>query len=146
MVYPAMNDKSAANVDEHGHPNIPFVFPIDTNPEAKDVDGKVELPQIDAAVNAGDKPAITTADQSGKAKKKGPVGRFARTDLRFRGPQSERQHAVVNAALHSWKAYRKYAWGFDELQPLSQTGQNWFDLGLTIVDCKLRIYSSCRLN
>ena len=35
---------------------------------------------------------------------------------------------------HAWKAYRTYAWGYDELQPLSKTSSSWFGLGLTIVD------------
>ena len=31
-------------------------------------------------------------------------------------------------------ACRKYAFGYDELLPLSQTSNTWFDLGLTLVD------------
>ena len=27
--------------------------------------------------------------------------------------------------LHSWRAYERHAWGFDELKPLSKTGHNW---------------------
>lgn len=30
--------------------------------------------------------------------------------------------------------HRLYAWGRDELQPLSRTHNAWFDLGLTLVD------------
>lgn len=29
---------------------------------------------------------------------------------------------------------REYAWGHDELLPLSKTHSQWFDLGLTLVD------------
>jgi mannosyl-oligosaccharide alpha-1,2-mannosidase len=35
---------------------------------------------------------------------------------------------------HAWKAYRTYAWGFDELLPLSKSPSSWFGLGLTIID------------
>jgi len=35
---------------------------------------------------------------------------------------------------HAWKAYRTYAWGSDELEPISKTASVWFGLGLTIVD------------
>jgi mannosyl-oligosaccharide alpha-1,2-mannosidase len=35
---------------------------------------------------------------------------------------------------HAWEAYRKYAWGYDQLQTLSKTPSTWFGLGLTIVD------------
>ena len=35
---------------------------------------------------------------------------------------------------HAWKAYRTYAWGYDELLPLSKSPSPWFGLGLTIVD------------
>lgn len=27
--------------------------------------------------------------------------------------------------LHSWRAYERHAWGFDELKPLSKAGHNW---------------------
>ncbi len=32
---------------------------------------------------------------------------------------------VRAALLESWNAYVKYAWGYDELQPLSKSGKNW---------------------
>ena len=41
---------------------------------------------------------------------------------------------------HAWKAYRTYAWGYDELQPLSKTPSAWFGLGLTIVDAIDTLY------
>lgn len=42
--------------------------------------------------------------------------------------------AVAKAFQHSWQAYRKYAWGHDELAPESKWHSEWFGLGLTIVD------------
>ena len=48
--------------------------------------------------------------------------------------QTERQKAVVEAFQHAWKAYKKYAWGKDELQPISKKSNEWFNLGLTLVD------------
>ncbi len=35
---------------------------------------------------------------------------------------------------HAWKAYRTYAWGYDELLTLSKSPSSWFGLGLTIID------------
>ncbi|XP_030369878.1 endoplasmic reticulum mannosyl-oligosaccharide 1,2-alpha-mannosidase [Scaptodrosophila lebanonensis] len=52
----------------------------------------------------------------------------------FSGPTNERQSAVVAAFKHSWAGYKKYAWGHDNLKPISQTSHEWFGLGLTIVD------------
>lgn len=48
--------------------------------------------------------------------------------------ENSRQKKVVDAFLHAWTAYKKYAWGFDELKPLSKSGNNWLNVGLTIVD------------
>ncbi|XP_004485360.2 endoplasmic reticulum mannosyl-oligosaccharide 1,2-alpha-mannosidase isoform X1 [Dasypus novemcinctus] len=45
-----------------------------------------------------------------------------------------RQKAVVSAFRHAWKGYRKYAWGRDELKPLSKSYNEWFGLGLTLID------------
>ena len=48
--------------------------------------------------------------------------------------QTERQKAVVNAFKHAWKAYKIYAFGHDELKPISKTFSEWFVLGLTLID------------
>jgi hypothetical protein len=37
---------------------------------------------------------------------------------------------VKQAFLHSWNAYKKYAWGQDQLKPLSKTFRNWYDESL----------------
>jgi mannosyl-oligosaccharide alpha-1,2-mannosidase len=41
---------------------------------------------------------------------------------------------------HAWKAYRTYAWGYDELQSISKAPSSWFGLGLTIVDAIDTLY------
>ena len=42
---------------------------------------------------------------------------------------------VKEAMAHSWAAYEQFAWGFDELQPLTQEGKDSLGgLGATIVD------------
>uniref|UniRef100_A0A1Q3F1G6 alpha-1,2-Mannosidase n=1 Tax=Culex tarsalis TaxID=7177 RepID=A0A1Q3F1G6_CULTA len=52
----------------------------------------------------------------------------------FKGPTNDRQRAVIDAFLHSWKGYKEYAWGHDNLKPISMSYSDWFGLGLTIVD------------
>lgn len=48
---------------------------------------------------------------------------------------TSRQKAIVDAFKHAWKAYKTYAWGYDELRPLSKTGTSVdFGLGMTIID------------
>lgn len=54
--------------------------------------------------------------------------------FRFKGPENEKQRAVVEAFKHAWKNYKQFAWGHDHLLPLSQSYGDWFGLGLTIVD------------
>jgi mannosyl-oligosaccharide alpha-1,2-mannosidase len=43
-------------------------------------------------------------------------------------------NAVKNAMRHSWMGYKKFAWGQDELRPMSKSGNNWLHQGGTIVD------------
>lgn len=50
------------------------------------------------------------------------------------GPLNERQKAVVDAFRHAWAGYRKFAWGHDELKPVSRSFSEWFGLGLTLID------------
>ena len=52
----------------------------------------------------------------------------------FKGPTNERQKGVVDMFVHAWKGYKEFAWGQDELKPISKTYSSWFNLGLTIVD------------
>jgi len=54
--------------------------------------------------------------------------------LVFKGPTNDRQKAVVDAFLHAWNGYKSYAWGHDHLRPISKGAQNWFGLGLTLID------------
>ncbi|KAG8447442.1 hypothetical protein GDO86_014794 [Hymenochirus boettgeri] len=49
-------------------------------------------------------------------------------------PVNERQKAVIEAFHHAWKGYTEYAWGHDELKPISKSYNEWFGLGLTLVD------------
>ena len=44
--------------------------------------------------------------------------------------------AVRSEFLHAWNGYKKYAWGHDDLKPLSKTGHDWYaqSLLMTPVD------------
>ncbi|KAJ8938578.1 hypothetical protein NQ314_011437 [Rhamnusium bicolor] len=57
-----------------------------------------------------------------------------KVEQRFTGPTTIRQQAVVKAFKHAWKGYKKFAWGHDHLKPISEGYNDWFGLGLTIVD------------
>lgn len=47
-----------------------------------------------------------------------------------------RRDAVKNATRHAWDGYAKYAWGYDELRPVTKRGVDSFSpgLGTTILD------------
>ncbi|XP_016346737.1 endoplasmic reticulum mannosyl-oligosaccharide 1,2-alpha-mannosidase-like [Sinocyclocheilus anshuiensis] len=46
----------------------------------------------------------------------------------------DRVEAVREAFRHAWNGYKAFAWGHDELKPLSKTHGEWFGLGLTLID------------
>ncbi|KAJ6639174.1 Endoplasmic reticulum mannosyl-oligosaccharide 1,2-alpha-mannosidase [Pseudolycoriella hygida] len=58
----------------------------------------------------------------------------------FKGPTNNRQKAVVDAFKHAWKGYKEFAWGHDNLKPMSMGSHDWFGLGLTIVDSLDTLY------
>lgn len=37
---------------------------------------------------------------------------------------------VVEACRHAWQGYIKYAWGYDDLRPLTKDGRNWYKQSL----------------
>lgn len=71
---------------------------------------------------------------------KKPLDTVPKQAISFKGPTNDRQESVVSAFKHAWKAYKKHAWGSDELKPISKQPQVWFNLGLTIVDSLDTIY------
>jgi hypothetical protein len=50
----------------------------------------------------------------------------------FNGDSTKIEYAekVKQEFLHSWNAYKKYAWGNDQLKPLSKTFRNWYNESL----------------
>ena len=46
------------------------------------------------------------------------------------GSDAEKQQAIRDELSWSWKAYEKYAWGKDEVLPVSGKGHEWFGIGL----------------
>ena len=48
--------------------------------------------------------------------------------------QNDKQKAVVEAFKHAGRAYKMYAWGKDELRPISKGSNEQYNLGLTLVD------------
>ncbi|MCJ8747052.1 hypothetical protein PDJAM_G00148640 [Pangasius djambal] len=47
---------------------------------------------------------------------------------------ASRLEAVREAFRHAWKGYKDFAWGHDELKPISKSYTEWFGLGLTLID------------
>ena len=47
---------------------------------------------------------------------------------------AQKRAAVVGAVRHAWMGYEAYAWGADELKPVSRSRTDWIGLGLTILD------------
>ncbi|XP_034547328.1 mannosidase, alpha, class 1B, member 1b [Notolabrus celidotus] len=47
---------------------------------------------------------------------------------------ANRLEAVRDSFRHAWKGYKDFAWGHDELRPLSKSYSEWFGLGLTLID------------
>ncbi|MCX7874847.1 MAG: GH92 family glycosyl hydrolase [Melioribacteraceae bacterium] len=50
--------------------------------------------------------------------------------------KNEYAEKVKQDFLHAWNAYKRYAWGYDELKPLTKTSRNWYEetLLMTPVD------------
>jgi endoplasmic reticulum Man9GlcNAc2 1,2-alpha-mannosidase len=52
----------------------------------------------------------------------------------FSGPDNDKQRKVVEGFQFAWDAYKRYAWGHDEVKPISRSYKEWFHIGLTLVD------------
>lgn len=67
----------------------------------------------------------------------GVNGREVTDEMRQRSDEQgrKRREAIKAGMKHAWDSYRKYAWGKDELKPLSNRGVDvWGGMGVTLVD------------
>ncbi len=56
--------------------------------------------------------------------------------LALKTQHTSNQTAIVEAIKHAWSAYTKYAWGADEVKPVSMTSFTpSYGLGMTLIDC-----------
>ncbi|KAM3825612.1 endoplasmic reticulum mannosyl-oligosaccharide 1,2-alpha-mannosidase isoform 3-T3 [Vipera latastei] len=119
-----------------GPPNLQI------RPPWRETEGKPG--QADQAHNL-DKPAISwggpaiepNPSPEPPSKKINPPGRpsaVVSEDPKEPVPLNERQLAVIEAFRHAWKGYKEFAWGHDELKPVSKSFNEWFGLGLTLID------------
>ncbi|KAM4607313.1 mannosidase, alpha, class 1B, member 1b [Polymixia lowei] len=81
--------------------------------------------------------AVIEADQATEDTKNEGNKEDSPTDRADKPPgESEvnRPEAVREAFRHAWKGYKDFAWGHDELRPISKSYGEWFGLGLTLID------------
>ncbi|CAK8675021.1 unnamed protein product [Clavelina lepadiformis] len=53
---------------------------------------------------------------------------------------NERQRYVVDMFQHAWKGYKNTAWGHDHSHPISHRYDDWFGVGLTLLDALDTMY------
>ncbi|CAG8555181.1 3196_t:CDS:10, partial [Acaulospora morrowiae] len=72
-----------------------------------------------------------------------PIDSYPKIQYNFQDAESieernlreQRRASIKNGFLHAWRGYTKFAWGYDELKPVSEQGNNKFNgWGATIVD------------
>ncbi|KXS95219.1 hypothetical protein AC578_1865 [Pseudocercospora eumusae] len=105
-------DAGQANVDAYGNPiySAPAIH-WTKQPEKWPITSTIQLP-------------------SGTPK---PMPLVQKKDAK--GADAQRRAAVKEACKHAWSGYRKYGWGYDEVEPVSGVGKNSFNgWGATLVD------------
>ena len=74
--------------------------------------------------------AATTAPTSHAQVIRGAVLPAQKAEVSESSESSEMARRIREEFLHSWKAYKKYAWGHDELKPLSKGYHDWYGVSL----------------
>ena len=47
----------------------------------------------------------------------------------------QKRREIVDMFKKSWNGYKKHAWGYDEIFPISKKGRtNWGDVAVTMID------------
>mmetsp|Transcript_100838 Transcript_100838/g.271142 ORF Transcript_100838/g.271142 Transcript_100838/m.271142 type:complete len:593 (+) Transcript_100838:85-1863(+) len=91
--------------------------------------------EVLSAARRQDTGAQRTVDEghrkAGVSVKPPPATSLSKADARWRRQAAE----VRDEFLHAWHGYRQYAWGRDELRPLSKQGRDTFGgIGATVLD------------
>ncbi|XP_026198487.1 mannosidase, alpha, class 1B, member 1b [Anabas testudineus] len=73
-------------------------------------------------------------DQATEGTKENKEGSRGSQELLSKQADASRLEAVQEAFRHAWKGYKDFAWGHDELRPVSKSYNEWFGLGLTLID------------
>ncbi|HEX7720693.1 MAG TPA: glycoside hydrolase family 47 protein [Pyrinomonadaceae bacterium] len=51
---------------------------------------------------------------------------WAQSSVALAQPRAELQHEVRTEFLHAWNGYKQYAWGHDDLKPLTKSYHDWY--------------------
>ena len=79
--------------------------------------------------NLNDGPSQVRSDDSLYVRSSMPVGPALKM------PHTERQRVIVDAIKHAWSSYKKYAWGEDDLLPLSKSSSSFdYGMAMTMID------------
>ncbi|KAK7933255.1 hypothetical protein WMY93_004151 [Mugilogobius chulae] len=73
----------------------------------------------------------TEGDKDGDAKDDTVVKQEEQT---VKESEADWLEAVKDSFRHAWQGYKDFAWGHDELRPISKSYSEWFGLGLTLID------------
>uniref|UniRef100_UPI0037E91FAC mannosidase, alpha, class 1B, member 1b n=1 Tax=Semicossyphus pulcher TaxID=241346 RepID=UPI0037E91FAC len=106
----------------------------DTVVEAKAADSRKEVNEVGVISWHGaviDTEQATEVNKDEQNKAASPANQNAKSTNES---EANRPEAVREAFRHAWKGYKDFAWGHDELRPLSKSYSEWFGLGLTLID------------
>ena len=113
-------------------PSRPTLQALGVRYEAKDGDLVVDMPSLHP------EPGKMGADGGNiddvRLFRGGIGGQQAAHSVVSTREQTERQRAVVEMFKHAWSGYTQYAWGKDELLPLTKEGTSSYGMGMTIID------------
>ncbi|XP_066293894.1 endoplasmic reticulum mannosyl-oligosaccharide 1,2-alpha-mannosidase-like isoform X3 [Branchiostoma lanceolatum] len=132
------DDKDTLSQRHNVFPNDNVVHVMDQRHPDKDTKANQRLHDNDDKDGEDQKLHFEQVNEEKKTKGQSQVGADVQVQVPNMedgvGPQNAQQKAVVEAFKHAWKGYKQYAWGHDELKPISKAASDWFGLGLTIID------------
>ncbi|CAL8297371.1 unnamed protein product [Gadus morhua 'NCC'] len=95
----------------------------------KESNDKGVEPVIRGAGIEADKPIDDP--KAGNSKESSPALPIEKTPKEM---ETFRLEGVRESFRHAWRGYKEFAWGHDELKPITKTYAEWFGLGLTLID------------
>ncbi|KAH3745759.1 mannosyl-oligosaccharide 1,2-alpha-mannosidase [Pelomyxa schiedti] len=110
---------------------LPTPPAVDPDPQEEEPEGAVQSGRLPPV---GEPPRVTPPPPIAQPPPVAVPPKLSEQEIARMTLIEEHRASVVKGMRDAWEAYSRFAWGQDDLLPVTHSGSSWLHLGITIVD------------